>query len=162
MRERDPHRRCLQGRSCQPRISRMSRKLTIGSILYTLEDRISILIHYKLGKKKKHKIQSQLVGPNIPTQVLNNGKRKGTKFPKILFFFRADRFDADWQMSIIVIHTRERPKAVFFSPAVHLIQTKWGKMTDSCILVLVWLTVTSFFFLFFFLQINKEGWKSRT
>lgn len=43
----------------------MSSNPTIGSSLHTLEGRISILIHYKLGKR--HKIQSPLVGLNIPT-----------------------------------------------------------------------------------------------
>lgn len=64
-RGKDPHRGSLQSRSCQPGISRVNRKLTIDCSLYTLEDRISILIHYKLGKK--HKIQSPLVGLNTDT-----------------------------------------------------------------------------------------------
>lgn len=64
-RGKDPHRGSLQSRSCQPGISGMNRKLTIDCSLYTLEDRISILIHYKLGKKQK--IQSLLVGLNTHT-----------------------------------------------------------------------------------------------
>lgn len=46
-REREPCIWFLESGSCQPGISRMSRKPTIGSSLYTLEDRILILIHYK-------------------------------------------------------------------------------------------------------------------
>lgn len=66
-RERERCLRSLQSRSCQPGISRMSRKATIGSSLYTLEDRISILIHYKWGGKKQ-RIQLPPVGLNIHTQ----------------------------------------------------------------------------------------------
>lgn len=73
--EGDQHRGSLQSRSCQPGISKMNRKLTIGCSLYTLEDRISILIHYKLGEEK-HKIQSLLVGLNTRTHGTGVKKKK--------------------------------------------------------------------------------------
>ena len=71
-----PRCRSMLSRSCQPGISRMSKRPTIDSSLYTLEDRISVLIHCKLEKETENKITAGR--PNCLLQAAYTENEKAT------------------------------------------------------------------------------------